>query len=76
MVNYLRKFVPNLVEVTSPLGAFLKKDVVFNLQETQLDAIENWKYLITSVSILKLSYPNLPTRQKIDANSGSPRAKP
>ena len=31
MVNYLGKFIPNLAEVTAPLRALLKKDVVFNL---------------------------------------------
>ena len=69
MVNYLGKFIPNLAEVTSPLRALLKKDVAFNLQKPQLDAIEKLKILITSAPILKIFDPNLPTRLKIDASS-------
>ena len=53
MVNYLGKFIPNLAEVTSPLRALLKKDVAFNLQKPQLDAIEKLKTLIASAPILK-----------------------
>ena len=30
-VNYLGKFIPILAEVTAPLSALFKKDVVFNL---------------------------------------------
>ena len=69
MLNYLGKFIPNLAEVTAPLRALLKKDVAFNLQKPQLDAIEKLKILITSAPILKIFDPNLPTRLKIDASS-------
>ena len=41
MVNYLEKFIPNLAEHTTPLRNLLKKDVVFELQKPQLDAIKN-----------------------------------
>ena len=71
MVNYLDKFTPNLAEVTIPLQALLEKDVVFNLQKPQLNAIEKFKSLITSGPILKIFNPDLPTRLKIDASSGS-----
>ena len=40
MVNYLGKFIPNLVEVMASFRALLKKEVVFNLQKSQLDAIK------------------------------------
>ena len=66
MVNYLGKFIPNLAEVTAPLRALLKKDVAFNLQKPQLDAIEKLKTLITSAPILKIFDPNLTPRLKID----------
>ena len=69
MVNYLDKFISNLAEVTAPLRAILKKDVAFNLQKSQLDAIGKLKTLITSAPILKIFDPNLPTRLKIDASS-------
>ena len=69
MVNYLGKFIPNLAEVTAPLRALLNKDIVFNLQKSQLDAIEKIKTLITSPPILKIFDLNLPTRLKIDPSS-------
>ena len=69
MVNYLGRFIPNLAEVTAPLRAILKKDVAFNLQKSQLDAIGKLKTLITSAPILKIFDPDLPTRLKIDASS-------
>ena len=68
MVNYLGKFIPNLTEVTAPPRALLKKDVVFNMQKPQSDAIEKLKNLITSALILKIVYANLPTRLKINAS--------
>ena len=47
----------------------MKKNVVFNLQKFQLDAIEKLKSLITSALILNIFDPNLPTRLKIDTSS-------
>ena len=38
MVNYLGKFILNLAENTTPLLNLLKKDVIFKLQKSQLDA--------------------------------------
>ena len=52
----------------------MKKDVVFNLQIPQLDAIEKLETLITSAPILKISNPNLPARLKIDTSSEGLRA--
>ena len=74
MVNYLGKFIPNLAEVTAPLQALWKKDVPFNLQKPQLDAIEKLTILITSAPIVKIFDPNLPTIVKIDASSEGVRA--
>ena len=51
---------PNLAEVTAQLRTLLKKKVVFNLQEPQLDAIEKLKTLITSARALKIFDQNLP----------------
>ena len=65
MVNYLGKFIPNLAEYTTPLRN-LKKDVVFELQKPQLDAIENLKTLVTSAP--KIFDSKLPTRLKANAS--------
>ena len=39
MINYLRKFTPNLSQITAPLRQLLKKDVVFQLEEPQRESI-------------------------------------
>ena len=69
MVNSISKFISNLAEVAAPPRALLKKDIFFNLEKPQLDAIEKLKTLIKSVPILKIFYSNLPTRIKLDASS-------
>ena len=66
MIKYLGKFIPNLAEHTTPIRNILKKDVVFELQKPQLDAIEN---LVTSAPCLKISDSKLPTRLRTDASS-------
>ena len=47
MVNYLGKFIPNLAKHTTPLRNLLKKDVLFELQKPQVDAIEYLKIFVT-----------------------------
>ena len=39
MISYLGKFIPNFIEVTSPLLTLLKKEPGFKLKKPQLDAI-------------------------------------
>ena len=68
MVNYVGKFIPNLSQITAPLRQLLKKGVLFDLQQPQLDAINEIKRLITSPPCLKFYDPNLPTRLKPDAS--------
>lgn len=60
MVNYVGKFIPNLLQITAPLRQLLKKDVLFDLQHPQLDAINEIKRLITSPPCLKFYDPNMP----------------
>ena len=69
MVNYLGKFIQNLSQITSPLRDMLKKNVIFDLQQPQMTAIQEIKKLITSPPCLKYYDPNLPTRLKPDASS-------
>ena len=69
MVNYLGKFIANLAKHTTPLRKLLKKDVVFELQKPQLDALENLKTLVTSAPCLKIFDSKLPTRLKTNPSS-------
>ena len=66
-VNYLGKFIPKLSQLTSPLRDLLKKNIIFDLQQSQMTAIQEIKKLITSLPCLKYYHPNLPTRLKPDA---------
>ena len=61
---YLGKFIPNLAEYTTPLCNLLEKNVLFELQKPQLDAMENLKTLVTSAPCLKTFDSKLRTRLK------------
>ena len=69
MVNYLGKFIPNLAEHTTPLRNLLKKDVLFELQKPQVDAIEYLKIFVTSASCSKIFDSKLPALLRTDASS-------
>ena len=69
MVNYLRKFIPNFAEHTTPFRNLFKEDVAFELQKPQLDTIENLKTSVTSAPCLKIFDSNFPTRLKTDSIS-------
>ena len=69
MIKYLRKFIPNLAEVTSRLHTLLKKEVKFKFEKPQLDAVGKIKWLFTTNPSLKIFNPNLQTRLKITATS-------
>ena len=69
MINYLRKFIPNLAKYATPLHNLLKKDVVFKLQKPKFDAIENLKTLVTSASCQKIFDSKSLTCLKTDASS-------
>ena len=69
MIKYLRKFIPNLAEVTSHLHTLLKKEVKFKFEKPQLDAVGKLKLLFTTNPSRKIFNPNLQTRLKITASS-------
>ena len=71
MVNYLGKFIPSLAQHTTPLHN-LKKYIVFELQKSQLGAIEILKTLVTSAACLKILDSKSLTPSKTDASSVLP----
>ena len=71
MVNYLGKFIPSLAQHTAPLHN-LKKYIVFELQKSQLGAIEILKTLVTSAACLKILDSKSLTPSKTDASSVLP----
>lgn len=58
VVNYLRSFLPNLSEVTSPLRELLKKNVLFQWNQTHSDAVTKIKELIVEAPILQNFNPD------------------
>jgi len=68
MVTYLGKFIPNLSKATAPLRKLLEKDIMWNLDKPQMDAINNLKQLVTSSPTLQFYDPNLPIRISCDAS--------
>ena len=71
MINYLGKFIPSLAQHTAPLHN-LKKYIVFELQKSQLGAIEILKTLVTSAACLKILDSKSLTPSKTDASSVLP----
>ena len=71
MVNYLGKFILSLAQHTAPLHN-LKKYIVFELQKSQLGAIEILKTLVTSAACLKILDSKSLTPSKTDASSVLP----
>lgn len=53
MINYLRKFIPNLSSVNKALQQLLEKNVEWHWTETQQQAFEELKCAITSAPVLK-----------------------
>ena len=59
MVNYVRKFVPNLSEITSSLRQLLKEDIAWHWTERHSRAFEEIKTLLSSAQPGILAYNNV-----------------
>ena len=69
MVKYLGKFIPDLSTISTPLRDLLKKDIIFNMEKPQIEAINKLKEIITSEPVLKFYDPNLEVRIRSDAST-------
>lgn len=68
VVNYLRAFIPNLAELTSPLRELIKKNVIFSWQNQQSDAVEQIKAKILEAPVLIPFDQNRDIRIECDAS--------
>ena len=68
MVNYLRKFVPNLSDITAPLRELLEKDCKWYFDKVHKNAFNKWKSIITSDAVLKYYDPKLEAKISTDAS--------
>jgi hypothetical protein len=51
-INFVRRFIPDFVEIVKPLQKMIKKDVQFKWTPLEKEAFENIKIAIANVSSL------------------------
>ena len=69
MVNFMSKYIPNLLTIMSPLSALLKKDSVWIWDTPQRCAFDDVKQAIASTGTLAFYDPTVPTAVSSDASS-------
>jgi len=68
MVNYLGKFLPNVLVITAPLRQLLQKETIFNIGTPQVDVINQLKQKITATPVLQIYNPSSEIRLRTDAS--------
>ena len=74
LVTYLIKFIPNMLEVTTPLRKLLASDVEWHWDKQQQKCFEALKSAITSSPVLCYCDPEEQIRISVDASSMDLRA--
>ena len=67
-VNYVRKFIPNLASLLSPLYRLLKKNVPWQWTKTEDDAFRKLKDALCSTEVLAYYSPDQPLVLQTDAS--------
>ncbi|GJP84908.1 hypothetical protein CLOP_g14952, partial [Closterium sp. NIES-67] len=67
-VNYVRRFIPNMTEVTSPLTDLLKKDTFYEWGGEQQAAFDQLKLFLTTPLALHIADPHRPFELITDAS--------
>lgn len=68
MINYVRSFIPNLAEITTPLRLLLKKNVIFKWEMIHSNCIDSIKNILTSPQVLKPFNEKMPIVIQTDAS--------
>ena len=68
MINYVRKFIPNLAEITKPLRELLKKEIDWHWNKSQEEAMNKIKELLISRSCLAFFDPSKAIQIQVDAS--------
>jgi hypothetical protein len=68
MVNYLRKFIPHMADIASPLQLLLKKDVTWLWTDIHENVYKNIKNKLTEAPTLQNFNPKLPVVIQCDAS--------
>ena len=69
MVNYLRRFLPNLAEVAKPINDLLKKETAWYWCLEQTSAFQTVKKMVTECPILAYYDVTMPTVVSADVSS-------
>ncbi|XP_050524610.1 uncharacterized protein K02A2.6-like [Daktulosphaira vitifoliae] len=69
LINYYRKFIPNLATIQAPLTNLLRKNTKFNFNNNCVKAFNQIKEEITSDRVLKHFDPKLPIILTCDAST-------
>lgn len=69
LINYYRRFIPNMSLVCAPLYELLGKDTEFLWGQKQQSAFEELKLALTSKTVLAHFDPNVPVKLTVDASS-------
>ncbi|GJP64857.1 hypothetical protein CLOP_g21796 [Closterium sp. NIES-67] len=67
-VNYVRRFIPNMTGVTSPLTDLLKKGTFYEWGGEQQAAFEQLKIFLTTPPVLRIADPHRPFELITDAS--------
>ncbi|GJP36606.1 hypothetical protein CLOM_g21095 [Closterium sp. NIES-68] len=67
-VNYVRRFIPNMAGVTSPLTDLLKKGKFYEWGGEQQAAFEQLKLFLTTPLVLRIADPHRPFELITDAS--------
>ncbi|GJP47517.1 hypothetical protein CLOM_g6702 [Closterium sp. NIES-68] len=67
-INYVRRFIPNMAGVTSPLTDLLKKGTFYEWGGEQQAAFEKLKRFLTTPPVLRIADPHYPFELITDAS--------
>ncbi|GJP74506.1 hypothetical protein CLOP_g5073 [Closterium sp. NIES-67] len=74
LVNYVRRFIPNMVGLTGPLTNLLQKGTIYEWGEKQQAAFEALTTLLMSPPVLRIADPERPFEVITDASDIAIRA--
>ena len=68
LVNYYRRFIPNLAKIAAPLTELLKKENPWKWTQPEIQAFNQLKKLLTEAPVLAVFDPNAPIEVHTDAS--------
>ena len=68
-IQYLKKFMPNMADISAPLRKRTEKDVEWKWTETEENSFNRLKKLATEAPVLRFCDPTLPLTLSVDSSS-------